>query len=61
MEKPPAFTQVHPRLNDFFSPMDQHGVKLAGMASERACFGRFGLSEKSICGIPAWRIVQPTG
>ncbi|WP_155322974.1 hypothetical protein [Desulfosarcina ovata] len=52
MEKPPAFTQVHLRLNDFSSHMDQHRVKLAGMASKRACFGRLGFSEKSIYWIP---------
>lgn len=49
MEKPSAFTQIHPHSNDFSSHMDQHGVKLAGVASERACFGKLGLSEKSIC------------
>ncbi|WP_155323298.1 hypothetical protein [Desulfosarcina ovata] len=48
MEKPPAFTQVHPRLNDFSSHIDQHCVKLAGMASERACFGSLWFSEKRI-------------
>ncbi|WP_155308512.1 hypothetical protein [Desulfosarcina ovata] len=52
MKKPAAFTQVHPRLNDFSSNMDQHCVKLAGMASERACFGRLWISEKSIYWIP---------
>jgi len=52
MEKPPASTQIHPRSNNFSSHMAQHGMKLVGMASERACFGRLGLSEKSISGIP---------